>query len=96
MDRYYYRQIEENRRDRFETARRKRAFLRNRIWKNLCYGYVLDRVTIMMLFTKEQQNLPLLSKGNVNIIISYLLNDWKLEKNDLMYKYEKIHRLKNT
>ena len=59
------------------------------IWDNKCYGYVLDRVIIITLFTKDQQNLPLLSKNNINIITSYLLNDWKLEKINLMYKYEK-------
>lgn len=66
-----------------------RKYLLDTIWEKFCYGYVLHRVIIIMLLTKDQSILPSLSKDNVNIIISYLLNDWKLEKIDLMYKYEK-------
>tara|TARA_B100000902_G_C27306693_1_gene915932 strand:- start:2213 stop:2503 length:291 start_codon:yes stop_codon:yes gene_type:complete len=78
LERLSRHQKEENRRYLLET-----------IWDSKCYGYVLDRVIIITLFTKDQQDLPLLSKDNVIIITSYLLNDWKLEKINLMYKYEK-------
>ena len=66
-----------------------RRYLLDRIWEKFCYGYVLNRVIIITLLTKDHPKLPLLSKDNVNVIISYLVKDWKLEKIDLMYKYEK-------
>lgn len=78
LERLSRRQKEENRRYLLET-----------IWDTKCNGYVLDRIIIITLFTKDQPELPLLSKDIINIITSYLLNDWKLEKIDLMYKYEK-------
>ena len=65
------------------------------IWDNKCYGYVLDRVIIITLFTKDQQNLPLLSKKNLKfpLNISYDLSS----KNSFIYCKEKnLHYLNNN
>ena len=70
----FERQIQRNRLDRF--------------W-NDCYGYMLDRITIMHLFIdKKQPHLPLLNFDSVRIVTSYLYRDWVREKVNITWEME--------
>lgn len=70
----YDRQLQQSRLDKF--------------WDR-CYGYMLDRITIMYLFVhKRQPHLPLLNLDTVRIVTGYLYRDWVIEKCDLMWEME--------
>ena len=72
--RNFERQLQRNRVDRF--------------WKS-CYGYMLDRITIMYLFVhKKQPHLPLLDVDSARIVTSYLYSDWVREKINLVWEME--------
>ncbi len=54
-----------------------------------CYGYMLDRITIMYLFVhKKQPQLPLLDTDSARIVTSYLYGDWVREKINLSWEME--------
>ena len=73
--------------DRRQQERENLEYVKDVIWNDFCYGYILDRIVIMtLLFRKKQPELPKLNKENVVVITSYLFKDWMFEKLDLQYE----------